>query len=188
MNAGKKLPLILGLVNAVVALAAVGFLFYSKFSFKRPSITEAAERSRLAAAEAGPPPAPTAALLTFDPITVNIQANPPVPKAADGTALQIKGKLHYATVGFSLEVRDQNHKEEVDQLRPILIDKLISLLGRKSFQELTTVQGRYVLRAQILELANRLLAEHAPAAAAEANAAPKEAWVDNVFFIQFVVQ
>jgi flagellar basal body-associated protein FliL len=175
----SKLPLLLGILNIVVALGAVGFLFYSKVIFKRPQITETGERKRLVKERDRPvqDSSSTAAVITFDPILVNIESTPGQPRPADGTARQIQGKLHYVTVGFGLEIRDEARKEEINILKPVIIDKLISLLGRKPFHELTTVQGRYLLREQILDITNQLTSKKS-----------RDPLVANVFFTHFVVQ
>ena len=117
--------------------------------------------------------------MNFEPLTVNIASSPVEPKPADGTAKQIQGKLHYVNVGFALELRDSRQKDSLENLRPILQDKILSMLGRKQFQELTTVQGRYVLRTQIMELTNEL---------AKKALATQDAVVTNVYFTQFLAQ
>ena len=103
-------PVLLGLVNFVVAIGAGGLLFYTRFVYKRPAITEESERQKLADLHTKPPAANAPGMATFEPITVNITANPPSPKPADGTTSQIAGKLHYVTIGFSLELREESRK------------------------------------------------------------------------------
>ena len=107
--------------------------------------------------------------------------HPQQPRAADGTSQQIEGKLHYSTVGFALEIRDGSKKEVIETLRPIIMDKFISLLGRKGFKELTTVQGRYLLRTQLLESVNQIVAKASEEAA-------RDGLVTNIYFTQFIVQ
>ncbi len=177
----SKGPLILALLNTVVILGVLGFMFYTRLVFKRPVITESSERARLAQIHASPTPVATPGLIDFEPVTVNIQSAPAQPKPADGTPQQIQGKLHYVTVGFSVEIRDMAMKAAVDQIRPVLMDKVLSLLGHKGFSELTTVQGRYILRSQILEFTNNLLA-------GAQTSGPKMAVATNVYFTKFIVQ
>ncbi len=180
----SKLPLIVALVNTLAVLGAAGFLGYSKLVYKRPKITEHTERKRLAeVAKVDEAQAP--ATVMFEPLVVNIQSYPNAPKAADGTSRQIQGKLHYAQIGFGLEIRNEKRKEEIESLRPIIIDKIISLLGRKAFHELTTIQGRYLVRQQILDLINEVVA----ASSAKPGEEPaKESLVSNVFFTHFFAQ
>lgn len=178
----SKGPLILALVNTLAVLAAMGFMAYSKLIFKRPVITEESERARIAAEQAKPKAPVIPGTVTFEPFTVNISPTPGQAKPADGTTEQIQGKLHYATVGFALEITDIARKSELETVRPIIMDRLLAALGRKAYHELTTVQGRYIVRTQIIELVNEALrkAGGAPTAGPDL--------VTNVYFTQFVVQ
>ncbi len=171
-----KGPLILALVNVLVVLAAAGSLVYTRILFKRPPITEDAERERIAKLQEKKEANHIPSEMVFEPVTINIAQNTPHP--ASGSEIQEDtpaeiSKLHYATIGFTLELKDLSHKELLEPMRPIIMDKMLSMIGRKPFHELATVQGRYVLRTQILELANQLA---------------KETVVTNVFFTQFIIQ
>lgn len=169
----------LALLNTVVVLAALGILAYTRVLYKRPAITEGGERERLAAESTKPAPitSATPGVIPFEAVTINIQPAPGNPKSED-TVRQIQGKLHYATLAFSLEVRDIGQKEQIDQIKPILMDRILTMMGKKPFHELTTVQGRYLVRSQILDMTNELLKKK-----------PGEAsLVTEVFFTQFVVQ
>jgi flagellar basal body-associated protein FliL len=174
-----KGPLLLALANTLAILAALGALVYTRLLYKRPAITESSERARLEASrKTAPAPAMTPGLIPFDPLTANIEPVPPQLQGTPGTAEgRIQGKLHYCTLGFSLEVRDIGRSEAIDRIKPVLIDRLLSMLGRKAYYELSTVQGRYLLRQQIVGLVNDLLAERKEAPLAT-----------DVFFTQFVVQ
>jgi flagellar basal body-associated protein FliL len=52
-------------------------------------------------------------------------------------------------------------------------------MGRKTYTELNTVQGRYVLRSQLLDLANQLIAAESDDGTGS---------VTQVFFNTFMVQ
>jgi flagellar basal body-associated protein FliL len=193
---GEKLPLLLSLLNSVVILATLGLMVYSRILFKRPAITEEAERARLVALHSKPQ-APTApGLIEFPVMTVNILSNPVQPKALPGQPQQIQGKLHYATLAFSLEIRDIEKKEVIEELRPLITDRIIGLVGRKAPNELSTVQGRYVLRAQIIEGANELIEKtKIPPPVSRARkkkllgpAPPAEPLITNLYFSQVIVQ
>ena len=158
--APSRSPLILALVNSVAVLAAGGMLLYTQVLYKRPPITENSERVRIEALKAAHLPSPTPGFLMFEPVTVNIASSPVSPKPADGTQEQIQGKLHYASLGFALQLRDLNRKDDLDPLRPQILDMVLAILGKKQFQELTTVQGRYLLRSQILQAVNDLAGRH----------------------------
>lgn len=172
-------PLILALVNCIAVLAVTGLLVYTRFIFKRPPITETGEREKLAKVYEKPTLPPTPGLIQIEPFTVNIQPSPPQPKSADSTPRQIQGKLHYATVGFSLELRDLKSQELVEKIQPAFMDHVLSIIGRKAFHELTTVQGRYILRNQLIAVANRLVLGNTP------QTLPP---VLHLYFTHFIVQ
>jgi flagellar basal body-associated protein FliL len=168
--------LILGIVNTLCVLLALFALIYTRVLYKRPVFTEKSERERLAAeldAAKKTKEATNVGTMQFDPFTVNIRAMPPE-GAAEGTSTQApEGKMHFARISMTLELRDIDKKSKVEEVKPVLMDKLLTLFGGKSFNEITTVQGRYLLRNDILELVNELV---------------KEPLVMNVFFSEFLVQ
>jgi flagellar basal body-associated protein FliL len=168
---GSKVPLLLALVNTLAVLAALGTLYYTKVMYKRPPITEEAERKRLEAAhkQKTVTEATAPGMVDFGPVTVNIEPYPAPPPAVEGepdnAPAAIAGKLHYVTMAFSVEIVDAGQKPAIEEVRPVIMDSLLSMLAHKPFHELSTVQGRYVLRTQILELVNRLtlnLPSHPP--------------------------
>jgi flagellar basal body-associated protein FliL len=188
-NTGPKpsqLPFLITLVNTVAILAAVGVLVYTRLLFQRPKITEESERARIEQMKNAKPVAETAhGTVMFDPTTINIASAPEQPKPADGTSTQLNGKLHYATVGFALEITDGSKKAEIEEIRPLITDQFLTLMGKKQFHELTSVQGRYVLKTQVMELANELWAKRQKK---DDQRNPPEPLVDNLFFTQFIVQ
>jgi flagellar basal body-associated protein FliL len=176
----SKAPLILALVNTLAVLGAAGTLYYTKMVFKRPAITEDAERKRLEEAHAKKTVAEATApgTVSFAPITVNIEPFPaqPTPVGDEEAPAAVKGKLHYATVAFSIEIVDGGQKDAVEEVRPVIMDRLLTMMAHKPFHELTTVQGRYVLRTQLMEMVNRLtenLPSHPPLLASEVAKAEK---------------
>jgi flagellar basal body-associated protein FliL len=204
---GNKLPLILGLVNVLVLIAAAGLLYYTRMVFKRPVITESGERARLAKLHESPLPPTIPMTINFDPITVNIESTPKSPKVDEASSQQIQGKLHYVTLGFALEIRDSKRQEDIEELRPFLIDHLLHVLGHKKFQDLNSVQGRYILKTEIVNFANEYIAKHklkglskppeaekdpsgvdASADGTEPNSPPKDILVTELYFNQFVTQ
>ena len=168
-----KGPLLIGLVNTIAILGMLGMVVFTKVMYKRPKITESGERQQLADKKAAVSAVTETGQVEFKPFTVNIGSTPVSPRPAEGTTSQIQGKLHYATVGFVLEVRDIALQSKVDEIKPVFMDQLLHTLGKKDFNELTSVQGRYILRTELIEIANKLL---------------KQALVTNVFFTQFIVQ
>jgi flagellar basal body-associated protein FliL len=154
---------------------------YTKLIFKRPAITEENERVKLSEILAKPKAALSTAHVAFDQLTANIASMPSDPHAARANPQIIQGKLRYATLAFSLEIRDAERKEEIEQIRPLILDKLLSILGHKTFQELNNVQGRYILRNEIIDAVNHLLEKSNPTAA-------RKNLVTNLYFSQFQVQ
>jgi flagellar basal body-associated protein FliL len=179
-NGGSKMQLLLPLLNTVAILAVIGTLVYTRILFKRPSITEADERARIAQSTVTSlqQNAPTPGNMTFDPVTVNIESNPGHPRPADDER-QIQGKMHYANIGFALELRDISTKDRLEPLRPLILDKVLAIVGRKSFQELTTVQGRYVVKTEILDATNEIAIRELKS---------RDVPVMNVYFNRFIVQ
>lgn len=150
-------------------------LYYTKVLFKRPSITEESERKRLVEAKAKTliTEATVSGLIDFPPVTINIEAYPADTPEGD-TPPAPKGRLHYATVAFAVEIRDVGQRAIIEDVRPVIMDKLLSIMAHKPFHELTSVQGRYVLRTQIMEIVNHLaenLPSHPPSLL---SAAPKK--------------
>jgi flagellar basal body-associated protein FliL len=169
------------LLNTIAMVAALAFFYYSNYIFKRPPITEDGERDRLAEAKESVTPPALPGFVSFDPVTINIEPIPGHPSGEGESHRQINGKLHYATVGFSLEIRDKNLQELVEAVRPQVIDKVIQILGKKTYQEIVTAQGRYILHAQIMDFANHLITHHSIKPM-------RESLVTNVYFTQFIVQ
>jgi flagellar basal body-associated protein FliL len=179
-NSGKSFTL-LQILNSIVLLATLSLLYYSKLIYKRPPITESKERERIAALQATPALPPTPMLIPFDPITANIRTYPEQANHGEQISQKNLVKSHYATVAFSLEIRDSSQKEFAEMLRPYILDKLIQLLGKKQFHELTTDQGRYILTAELISSANQLAQTHTKNPS-------KEPLVNHLYYTQFIVQ
>ncbi|MBC7691077.1 MAG: flagellar basal body-associated FliL family protein [Methylotenera sp.] len=179
-SGGSKLPLILALVNTVVVLAGLGTLVYTRVLYKKPPITEDGAREELEkklAASAKKAKA-VKALIKFEPMTVNIKATQSSAPQAAG-APPAPSKMHYVNVGFFLEIRDSDDESLIADIKPKFLDKLLQTLGNMNYEELTTVQGRYILRTKIVNLINQL------ANAGQKNADPV---ATQVYFTDFVVQ
>lgn len=178
-----KGPLLVTLANTVMILAALGTFVYTRILFKRPQITESAERTRIIAEAQKHQRAANSTLgqVFFDPITANIKSNPDAFKSIDGPdhIVEGSGKIHYATVAFTLEIKDADQKDLIEQLRPRITDQILSMLGHKDFKEMTTVQGRYLIRTQILDMVNDLVSQQAKV---------KTTLATNVFFTIYIVQ
>ena len=164
-KAKPPLMVILLAVNTVAALAAVGMLYYKFKIFKRPPITESAEAAKLKKKFEKPKLVGPPGSLKFDTVTINLA------QAQAGTGGE--NKIHYASVAFTITTADQGGMHKLEEIRPLLQDRLISMVAKRQYGEVNSVQGRYLLRTQLRELANQLA---------------KEPLATDVYFTEFVVQ
>jgi len=146
----KKLGLILGVLNTVAIAAVLGVFVYTKIVFKHPAITEEKERAKLSAHATQIESDGKHFMVPVDPITVNLDPF----TGADG-----KQKVHYATVSLTFELRSEKDSGRFDTVKPVVMDRVIQNLGKKKFEDLNQVQGRYLLRSQIVDAANEYLGE-----------------------------
>jgi flagellar basal body-associated protein FliL len=172
---------LLTIANTIIILGAAGFLYYSKLLYKRPAITEEKERERLVTLSATPAPPAQPIFIHFEPLTINILGNTEKIKSEPGFGGEIPGKIHYVTFEINLEINDGNQKALLEEIKPLLIDKMITLLGKKTYYELSQVQGRYILRSQILESANELVRAHTQSALTDD-------LITHAYFSQFIIQ
>lgn len=158
---------ILVLVNTLSVAALMGVIVYTKVLHKRTPITEATERARLEQEEKQAKLKPTVkGSIAFDPMKVNLSTDRR--DAAGDPSLK-----HMVALTFTLEVSDMGKQGDIEKTKPLFLDEIISLLGKKTFDDLTTVQGRYLLRSEMIDIANRILGEPI---------------VTNLYFSEFLVQ
>ncbi len=162
----KKLGLILGLVNALVIAGVLGLFVYTKMIYKRPPITEAQERQRLSKAQHKTEVMhlQKKGIVPLDSITANLDPY----TGADG-----KQKFHYVSISLSVEIRDEKEIHKFDEIKPIVLDQILQQLGKKTFEDLNQVQGRYLFRSLIIDATNAYL---------------KEPIVTEVYFTDFILQ
>ncbi len=159
---GNKIGLILGVLNTIVVAAVLGLFVYTKLIFKRPVVTESQEREKIIGAKKSTVAEKT--LVSLDPITANLDPY----KEANG-----KEKIHYVSISMSVEITDENDQGTFEDARPIIMDKILSILAKKKFEDLNQVQGRYILRSQIIDAANEYLGTP---------------MVEDVYFSDFLLQ
>ncbi len=162
----KKLGLILGLVNALVIAAVLGLFVYTKMIYKRPPITEGQERKRLAKAEHKTEVVhdQKKGIVVLDPITANL--DPFID--TDG-----KKKMHYISITLAIEIRDEKEIHKFEEIKPIVLDQILQQLGKRKFDDLNQVQGRYLFRSLIIDATNAYL---------------KEPVITEVYFTDFLLQ
>jgi len=174
-----KLPLLLALLNTLTILGVVGLAVYTKILYKKPKVSEAEARAKLKAVASTAKPLPVPAMVDFPQLTVNIAPTVTPAAAGEGPPGASKPKMHYLTMAFMLKIRDDKLKTKIEELRPRIMDKILAILSRKQVQELSTVQGRWLLRSQFLELTNELLKQ---------DLKTNEAHATDLYFTQFIVQ
>ncbi|NDF13898.1 hypothetical protein EB061_01055 [bacterium] len=146
----KKIGFILGLLNTVAIAAVLGLFVYTKLIFKRPPITESKERAKIAQKAEAPAAVDRSktVMVPLDPVTVNLDTY----AGADG-----KPKTHIVSMNLALEIVNEKARERVDSSKPAILDRIIQNLGKRKFEELNQVQGRYVFKSQVIDDANEYL-------------------------------
>ncbi|MGE4232390.1 MAG: flagellar basal body-associated protein FliL [Bacteriovoracia bacterium] len=138
-----SLQAILLLANAVLLLVAVGTAVYTRLLFKRPAISESEEYKKRIEEAKNPPLPAEKAILTFDPLTVNIAMT--------------SGKAHYASLSFAIECKNNEACEVVKKRKPQFLDIVVQTLAKKQITEINTVHGRLFLKSELLKQFNKVM-------------------------------
>ncbi len=157
-----KLPdtqTLLVLVNSLLVLTALGAMVYTKLIYKRPVVVEETEMKAAAEAVKKPSPPLEHATIAFDQVIVNIAMT--------------SGKAHYATVAFAVECRDAEVANIVKVKKAIFTDRLIAALGHRQLTELNTIQGKLMLKTELMR---------------EFNALAPVGGITDMFFSNFILQ
>ena len=157
-----KLPdtqTLLVLVNSILVLAALGTMVWTKLIYQAPVIVEETEMKHVVEATKKPEEPTEHAIVNFDQIIVNIAMT--------------SGKAHYATVTFAVECRDAGVAGIVKVKKAMFIDRLIAALGHRQLTELNTIQGKLLLKTELMREFNTL----APVGG-----------ITDMFFATFVLQ
>jgi flagellar basal body-associated protein FliL len=176
----KALPIgvILGALNVVAVLGVAGLIYYTRVLHKRPPITEIQEREKVLAQAARVEPADrTLQFVKFEPMTVNLKSTDVV-RPSEGSAPS-SYTLHYANFAFTVQAIGSDAETRLNAKKTEFIDELLRYLGNTSHEELSTVQGRYILRTEMAAMLNR----HVTGGKREV-----EPIVLDVFFTEFTVQ
>ncbi len=160
--AGKKLDLgkMLSLIVLVADLAGVGgacFLMYkATLGYHQASIREPAAYEQMRKEHAdGENSEPI--LFTMDPYVVNLAGTP----------------RRVIKVEMTLEMLDDEGFEEVVKSGAEARDSIVTILNRKSFDDLQTIQGKLFLKDEIAVTLNQQL---------------KKGVVKDIYFSDFIVQ
>jgi len=97
-------------------------------------------------------------MVALDPIIVNLSGE--------------SGK-RYLKITMQLEMNNASLAEEINNKIPQIKDAIITVLSSKGTDELLTVEGKFLLKEQLLTRVNSLLSSGV---------------VKNVYFVEFVIQ
>lgn len=84
-----------------------------------------------------------------------------------------KNETRYLKAAITLELENDETVMEVNERMPQIRDSVLLLVGNKTFAELSDLQGKLQLRAEIIVRLNKLL---------------KKGKVKGIYFTEFVVQ
>lgn len=82
-------------------------------------------------------------------------------------------RTRYLKAALTLEAIDKQTKEEIDQRKPQIRDAILFHVSNKKFREISDLQGKKQLRAELIHRINSLLSQGK---------------VRRIFFTEFVVQ
>jgi flagellar basal body-associated protein FliL len=178
----KPLPLgmILGVLNTLALMSLLGVLVYTQILYKRPVITEAVEREKIVQEFAKKPEEMKKVIISFEPIQANLKASPIGVHVPGGPPQKMKA--HYLSATLALELLDSDFESTVKGRLPKFLDQLLRELGETTVDELSTVQGRFLLRSKIAGMMNDLVRE-------EKKLPPTSTpVVTSVYFSDFMIQ
>ncbi|MBS1963971.1 MAG: flagellar basal body-associated FliL family protein [Bdellovibrionales bacterium] len=183
-EAPAKKPLPLGLIllvlNMLALLGVLGTIVYTQILYKRPVITETVEREKIVQEFAKKPTEMKKVIVSFEPIQANLKPTPIGVQVPGGPPQQMKA--HYLNTTIAMELLDADFEPTVKGRLPKFLDQLLRELGDTSVDELSTVQGRFLLRSKIAGMMNDLVRE-------EKKLPPTSTpIVTSVYFSDFVVQ
>lgn len=179
-KAPLPLGLILGALNTLALLGLLGVLVYTQILYKRPPITETAEREKIVQEFAKKPAEMKKVIVSFEPIQANLKPTPIGVQVPGGPPQQMKA--HFLNTTLAMELLDADFESTVKGRLPKFLDQLLRELGDTSVDELATVQGRFLLRSKIAGMMNDLVRE-------EKKLPPTSTpIVTSVYFSDFMVQ
>jgi flagellar FliL protein len=163
--------LLLG-VNALLFIAGVAFFLLTKFGILHKSEVAEQPQAPVAHGEHKPAPAPP---VPHGAPPAETQPGEAVIVPLQAFVVNLSGEngRRYLRLVVQLQVRGAKGKEEVEKQAGKVRDRLIFLLSSKTFEELSTSEGKYQLQAEITRKLNDALGG---------------AVVEKAYFTEFVVQ
>ncbi len=141
----SKIGAIVTVFNILAMLGVGGYFYYTQYMYKSPRLIEAEERQKIKAEEEQKRVTAQSGFVEFEPMTINLL---PHPETKAKSVAQIK---------FSIEIRDSRDASLVEPYRSVIKDRLIQRLGKMTIDDVAHVQGRFVLRSDIVDALNELL-------------------------------
>ncbi len=157
----SKLYLIIGIVGALVVLAAGGGVAWYLLRAKDPAPAAGAPGSA-AASDAKPVDAKPPTFVTLEPFTVNLQ--------------QENGE-HFLQAGIVVQVADSKTVDAIKTYMPIIRNRILLLLSSKTPSELASLEGKKKLVGELIAA----LRESIPGATPERG-------IENAYISSFVIQ
>lgn len=166
--AGLSLPLlILALLNILIMLGGMGAVVYFRLLYQPPVITntqaikdiEKVEKKKVVSKE--------------DQADLIDRVAVPLPNLIINLRTQQGGKNRYASVNIVLECSNQACSDEINNLKPKLLDSIRMAVAKRSYAELVQSNTKFRMKHEITRLANSLI---------------EGGNVTNTYFSQFIVQ
>jgi flagellar basal body-associated protein FliL len=170
--------LLLGL-NAILFLSGVGFFLLTKFGVFAPpvavapnAVTETPQQVAVAAPAAEQSEAPVQVTPSVEPVVIEgegvlVELKPFV------VNLQSERRSRYLRVAIELQLAGAKWEEELNKRLPHVRNRLIFLLSNQAVDDISNVDGKYQLQAEIVQHVNETLGK---------------AIVHKAFFTDFIVQ
>lgn len=137
-----NLQTILVLANTVLVLVAVGATVYTKLLYERPAIVEEVELQKKVEEIKEPEAPPERGVVKFDNMMINL--------------LPTKGVTYYVSMTFAVETRDAEATSIVKAKKALFVDKVINLLGKRQATDLNTIQGKLMLKTELIREFNTI--------------------------------
>ncbi len=166
MIMGQSLPVFLLIVlNVICVSGGLGYIYYMKKVYKSPIVKERQELEKIRAAARKE----REALLAVDGQVRILR----LPEMNVNLRTQVGGKNHYANFAVALACNNQVCMDELKVFRAKIEDEIQTLVGTRSFNELSMGESIYRLKHSITKKVNSVI---------------REGTVTDTFFYSYLVQ
>jgi|GEM_PF-4557493 len=151
MIMGMPLPVFaFVVVNLLVMVGAFAFIFHASLIYQKPAITDAQVESEITKAEKK-----KALEVGQDFLVVSYSETTVMLKSQQG------GKPHYATLEASLVCGNESCKAQVEENRAKVEDAIQTVVGSRSYTELTSLETKFRVKHEVLNKVNSFLKDTA---------------------------